>query len=82
MYFGDTRLLHDNCRRRAHFDAGKFLKDWNDPKQKDWCLFQKGCKGPMVNVDCPIRRWNNGINFCLDCGGVCQACGDPRFYEK
>ncbi len=27
MYFGDTRLLHDNCRRRAHFDAGEFLKD-------------------------------------------------------
>jgi len=82
MYFGDTRLLHDNCRRRAHFDAGEFLKDWNDPKQKDWCLFQKGCKGPMVNVDCSIRRWNDGISFCLDCGGVCQACGDPAFYEK
>jgi len=82
MYFGDNRLLHDNCRRRAHFDAGEFLKDWNDPKQKDWCLFQKGCKGPMVNIDCAIRRWNDGMNFCLDCGGVCQACGDPAFYDK
>ncbi|MEW6569838.1 MAG: hydrogenase small subunit [Nitrospirota bacterium] len=82
MYFGDARLLHDNCRRRGHFDAGEFLTDWNDPKQKDWCLFQKGCKGPVAYIDCGIRRWNDGINFCLDCGGLCQACGDPVFYDK
>jgi hydrogenase small subunit len=82
MYFGDKRLIHDNCRRRGHFDAGEFLTDWNDPKQKDWCLLQKGCKGPMAYTDCSIRRWNDGINFCLDCGGLCQACGEPEFYDK
>jgi hydrogenase small subunit len=82
MYFGDNRLLHDTCRRRGHFDSGEFLNDWNDPKQKDWCLFLKGCKGPVANIDCAIRRWNDGINFCLDCGGLCQACGEPAFYEK
>lgn len=82
MYFGDNTLVHDNCRRRGHFDDGKFLTDWNDPKQKDWCLLMKGCKGPMAYTDCAIRRWNDGINFCLDCGGLCQACGDPEFYDK
>jgi hydrogenase small subunit len=82
MYFGDKRLIHDNCRRRGHFDAGEFLNDWNDPNQKDWCLLQKGCKGPMAYTDCSIRRWNDGINFCLDCGGLCQACGEPEFYAK
>ncbi len=82
MYFGDKRLIHDNCRRRGHFDAGEFLSDWNDPNQKDWCLLQKGCKGPMSYIDCSIRRWNDGINFCLDCGGLCQACGEPEFYES
>jgi hydrogenase small subunit len=81
MYFGEVSM-HDNCRRRAHFDAGEFLKDWNDPKQKNWCLFEKGCKGPVSYIDCTIRRWNDGINFCLDCGGLCQACGEPVFYEK
>jgi len=81
MYFGE-RSIHDNCRRRAHFDAGEFLKDWNDPVQKDWCLFEKGCKGPVSFIDCPIRRWNHGINFCLDCGGLCQACGEPSFYDQ
>jgi hydrogenase small subunit len=82
MYFGDERLLHDNCRRRGHFDAGEFLKDWNDPEQKDWCLFMKGCKGPLAYIDCAIRRWNDGTNFCLDCGGLCQACGEPDFYDQ
>jgi hydrogenase small subunit len=78
VYFGP--YVHDNCRRRAHFDAGKFLKDWNDPNQKDWCLFEKGCKGPITNSDCPIRRWNEGINFCIDCGAPCQGCAEPGFY--
>jgi hydrogenase small subunit len=82
MYFGDKRLIHDNCRRRGHFDAGEFLTDWNDPQQKDWCMIQKGCKGPLAYTDCSIRRWNDGINFCIDCGGVCQACGEPAFYDK
>jgi hydrogenase small subunit len=81
MYFGEV-TMHDNCRRRAHFDAGEFLKDWNDPKQKNWCMFQKGCKGPQSFIDCTVRRWNDGISFCLDCSGVCQACGEPIFYDK
>ncbi|MBU4321368.1 MAG: hydrogenase small subunit [Thermodesulfovibrionales bacterium] len=78
MYFGES--IHDNCRRRGQFDAGKFLTDWNDPKQKEWCLIQKGCKGPMTYADCAIRRWNAGINFCIDCGSPCQGCAEPGFY--
>lgn len=80
MYFGT--LVHDNCRRRAHFDEERFLTDWNDPKQQDWCLLQKGCKGPETYGDCPIRRWNNGINFCIDAGAPCQGCSEPGFYVK
>ncbi|MCX5866286.1 MAG: hydrogenase small subunit [Proteobacteria bacterium] len=80
IYFGPS--VHDNCRRRSYFDASMFLKDWNDPAQKDYCLFEKGCKGPNVNSDCPIRRWNDGLNFCIDCGAGCQGCSDPTFYSK
>jgi hydrogenase small subunit len=80
MYYG--MLVHDNCRRRAHFDDGRFLVDWNDPKQRDWCLLEKGCKGPETYSDCPIRRWNNGINFCIDAGAPCQGCSEPGFYEE
>ena len=28
----------------------------------------------------PIRKWNDGINFCIDCGGICQGCAEPDFY--
>ncbi len=80
MYFKES--IHDNCRRRGHFDAGRFLTDWNDPEQKDWCMLQKGCKGPMTNSDCPVRRWNDGINFCIDCGAVCMGCAEPGFYAQ
>ena len=80
MYYGV--LVHDNCRRRAHFDEGEFLTDWNDPKQRDWCLLGKGCKGPETYSDCPIRRWNNGISFCIDAGSPCQGCSEPGFYDE
>jgi hydrogenase small subunit len=78
MYFGVN--VHDNCRRRAHFDNFEFLNDWNDPSQKDWCLYEKGCKGPDTYADMPIRKWNDRINFCIDCGGPCQGCAEPAFY--
>lgn len=80
MYYGMS--VHDNCRRRAYFDDGEFLEDWNDPKQRDWCLMEKGCKGPETYADCPIRRWNNGINFCMDAGAPCQGCSEPGFYDE
>jgi len=78
MYFGE--LVHDNCRRRSYFDNEMFLKDWNDPAQKNWCLYEKGCKGPDTYADCPVRRWNDGMNFCIDCGAGCMGCAEPGFY--
>jgi len=78
MYFGE--LIHDNCRRRSYFDNEMFLQDWNDPAQKNWCLYEKGCKGPDTYADCPVRRWNDGLNFCIDCGAGCMGCAEPEFY--
>ena len=80
MYFGE--LIHDNCRRRSYFDEGNVLSDWNDPKQKNWCLIDKGCKGPDTYSDCPVRRWNDGQNFCIDCGAGCKGCAEPEFYAE
>lgn len=78
MYFGES--IHDNCRRRAYFEEGMLLEDWNDPRQKNWCLIGKGCKGPVTYADCSVRRWNDGLNFCIDCGAGCRGCAEPRFY--
>ncbi|MBU0661744.1 hydrogenase small subunit, partial [Patescibacteria group bacterium] len=80
LYYSES--VHDNCRRRTHFDENHFLEDWNDPGQKEWCLLNKGCKGPLTNSDCPIRRWNDGINFCIDCGAPCMGCAQPEFYQE
>ncbi|MBN1191170.1 MAG: hydrogenase small subunit, partial [Dehalococcoidales bacterium] len=55
------KLIHDNCQRRGHFDAGRFAKKYSDP----YCLFELGCKGPVTNADCPIRLWNSGTNWCV-----------------
>ena len=78
MYFGE--LIHDTCRRRAYFEEGMLLEDWNDPNQKNWCLIDKGCKGPNTYADCSVRRWNDGLNFCIDCGAGCRGCSEPIFY--
>lgn len=80
LYFGE--LIHDNCRRRSYFDEGKFLTDWNDPEQVNWCLIEKGCKGPEAYSDCPVRQWNDGLNFCIDCGAGCMGCSEPGFYRE
>ena len=80
LYFG--KLIHENCERRASFDAGLFLEDWNDnnPDMK-LCLFKMGCKGPVTYADCPIRRWNSGVNWCVGANAPCHGCAEPAFYQ-
>ncbi len=79
-FFG--KLIHENCERRAAFDAGLFLEDWNDqnPDMK-LCLFKMGCKGPVTYADCPIRRWNSGVNWCVGANAPCHGCAEPAFYK-
>lgn len=79
------QLIHENCPRRAYFDEGKFAKKLSDP----YCLYELGCKGPVTHADCPIRLWNNGVNWCVGSGAPCIGCVEPTFpdvvapvYEK
>lgn len=78
MFF--SKLVHDQCARKKNYDEGNYLNDWNDPKQKDWCLAEKGCKGSDTYSDCVTRKYNGGVNHCLDCGSPCQGCAEPSFY--
>ena len=78
-------LIHENCPRRPYFDEGKFAKKFGDPG----CLYELGCKGPITYADCPLRQWNNGVNWCIRAGMGCQGCTQPEFpdllgsfYEK
>jgi len=83
LFFGN--LIHENCPRRADFDKGKFAEKPGDPG----CLYQVGCKGHYTYADCPIRQWNNGVNWCVKAGSPCLGCVEPGFpdltspfYEK
>ncbi len=79
-FYGQNQ--HENCERRGHFDAGRFLTDWGDPEQQGWCLYLKGCKGPWANQDCWKRLWNNRTNYCIKANHPCVACSEPEFYES
>lgn len=75
-------LVHDNCPRRASFDAGIFVDAFNDSLRVDsGCLLTKGCKGPVTHADCPERRWNQRMNWCIGAGAPCNGCTEPAFYE-
>ena len=79
------KLIHENCPRRADFDKGKFAEKLGDAG----CLYKLGCKGHYTYADCPLRQWNNGVNWCVKAGSPCLACVEPEFpdgtspmYEK
>ena len=79
------QLIHESCSRRAHFDAGRFAETPSEP----YCLYLVGCRGPQTYADCPIRKWNGGVNWCIDNNHPCIGCCEPEFpdgmspfYEK
>lgn len=83
LFYGS--LVHENCPRRADFDKGKFAEKLGDPG----CLYKLGCKGHYTYADCPLRQWNNGLNWCVKAGSPCLGCVEPEFpdgtspmYEK
>jgi hydrogenase small subunit len=52
--FAYGRLIHDNCERRPHFDAGRFAIEFGDEGHRQgWCLYKLGCKGPETYANCP-----------------------------
>ena len=73
MFYG--KLVHENCPRRADFDAGKFAKNFGE----SGCLYELGCKGTLTHADCPLRRWNNGVNWVIGSGAPCNGCVEPEF---
>jgi quinone-reactive Ni/Fe-hydrogenase small subunit len=75
--------IHDNCERRAHFDAGEFVEEWGDEGAKNnFCLYKMGCKGPMTFNNCSIVRYNEGVNWPIGAGHGCIGCSEPQFWDK
>jgi hydrogenase small subunit len=80
--FAYGKRIHDNCERRAHFDAGQFVRQWGDQGHRDgWCLYEMGCKGPETFHNCPTMKWNEGVSWPVQSGHGCIGCASPRFWD-
>ena len=81
--FAYAKSIHDNCERRAHFDAGQYVEMWGDEGHRTgYCLYKMGCKGPVAFQNCPVIRWNAGTSWPIGCGHPCIACASPDFWDK
>ena len=67
--------IHDHCPRRQYFDNGIFAEEFGE----SGCLVRLGCRGPITPTDCPYRRWNNGVSWCIGDNAPCVGCCHPSF---
>ena len=74
--------IHDQCPKRAHFDAGQFVETFDDEgARKGWCLYHVGCKGPAAYSPCPIFMWNSGTSWPIGAGHPCIGCTERNFWD-
>jgi hydrogenase small subunit len=74
--FAYSRVIHESCPRRAHFDAGRFAQAFGDEgHRKGWCLFKLGCKGPVTHAACSTRHFNEIPDvWPIGIGAPCVGC--------
>ncbi|MDP2852038.1 MAG: hydrogenase small subunit [Gallionella sp.] len=75
--FAYGRLIHDNCERRAHFDAGRFAMEFGDEgHRKGYCLYKLGCKGPETYANCPSILFGDvgNASWPVGTGHPCIGC--------
>jgi hydrogenase small subunit len=80
--FAYGKRIHDQCPRRAHFDAGQYVEVFDDENaRKGWCLYHVGCKGPATFSPCPIFQWNGGTSWPIGAGHPCIGCTERNFWD-
>jgi hydrogenase small subunit len=75
--FAYGRLIHENCERRPHFDAGRFANEFGDEGHRlGYCLYKLGCKGPETHANCPVQLYGDvGANaWPVGTGHPCFGC--------
>jgi len=82
--FAYDRVIHENCPRRAHFDAGRFAAAFGDEgHRKGWCLYKMGCKGPITHASCSTRPFNETPNcWPIGLGIPCLGCTEKNVVWK
>jgi hydrogenase small subunit len=66
------RNVHEHCPRLDKGYATSFGQD-------NLCVLNLGCRGKTTSSDCPSRKWNQGVNWCVDANGLCLGCTEPAF---
>ncbi|HQR58037.1 MAG TPA: hydrogenase small subunit [Azonexus sp.] len=75
--FAYSRLIHENCERRAHFDAGRFALEFGDDAHRHgFCLYKLGCKGPETHANCSVILFGDAGSgtWPVGCGHPCIGC--------
>lgn len=75
--FAYSRLIHENCERRPHFDAGRFALQFGDlVHSSGGCLFKLGCKGPETHANCSTMTFGEtgSGTWPVGVGHPCFGC--------
>ena len=81
--FAYSQRIHDSCPRRPHFDAGQYVRSFDDAGAREgWCLYDVGCKGPSTFSPCPIVQWNMKAGWPIGAGHPCIGCTERDFFDR
>jgi len=81
--FAYDQRIHDSCPRRAHFDAGQYVRTFDDEAARNgWCLYHMGCKGPSTFSACPVIQWNLRTSWPIGSGHPCIGCTEKHFFDQ
>lgn len=78
--FAYSRIIHENCERRPHFDAGRFAEEFGDAGHRaGYCLYKLGCKGPETYNNCPTLAYNDTPGcWPVATGNPCFGCSEEK----
>jgi len=74
--FAYGRVIHEDCPRRPHFDAGRFANQFGDQGHRDgYCLYKLGCKGPATHANCSLQHFGEVVGaWPIGIGHPCVGC--------
>jgi hydrogenase small subunit len=81
--FAYHETVHEECPRKDHFEAGRFVLAWGDAGHRQgWCLCKMGCKGPDTRHNCSTVKWNDGTCWPVQAGHGCVGCAQGNFWDQ
>ncbi len=78
--FAYARTIHEDCPRRAHFDAGRFAQKYGDEGHRaGQCLYKLGCKGPATHANCSLNHFVETPGaWPIALGAPCFGCTEQK----